>query len=78
MEWDIWNCAKSRTSYSQVFCKIGFLKNFGKFTEIHLCQGLFFNKVTSEFWQNFMRNISIEHLRATASENVRLSFVQNW
>ena len=54
-----------------------FLKNFDKFTEIHLCWSLFFNKVASELWQNFMRNFFIEHLRTTASENERLSFYQN-
>ena len=55
----------------------GFFKNFAKFTEIHLCQSLFFNKVASNFWQNFMGNFFIEHLQTTASENERLSFVQN-
>ena len=30
-----------------VFCKIGVLKNFAKFTGKHLCQCLFFNKVAS-------------------------------
>ena len=64
-------------------CKIqnqpfaGFLKNFAKFTEIHLCRS-FLNKVASELWWDFMRNFFIEHLRATASENERLSSVQNW
>ena len=29
-----------------VFCKKGVFKNFGKFTGKHLCQRLFFNKVT--------------------------------
>ena len=28
-----------------MFCKIGFLRNFAKFTGKHLCQSLFFNKV---------------------------------
>ena len=27
------------------FCKKGVLRNFGNFTEKHLCQNLFFNKV---------------------------------
>ena len=39
---------KSKTSHSQLFCKMGILKNFAKFTEIHLCRTLFFNKVASE------------------------------
>ena len=29
-----------------MFCKIDALRNFAKFTEKHLCQRLFFNKVT--------------------------------
>ena len=34
-----------RSSRSEVFCKKGVLRNFAKFTEKHLCQSLFFNKV---------------------------------
>ena len=61
---------------SPVFCKIGFLKpNFARDTAV---SESLFNKVASEFWQNFMRNLFIEHLRVTASENKRLSFAQNW
>ena len=30
----------------EVFCKKGFFKNFAKFTGKHLCQSLFFNKVS--------------------------------
>ena len=30
----------------KVFCKIGIFRNFTKFTEKHLCQGLSFNKVS--------------------------------
>ena len=30
----------------EVFCKKGVLRNFTKFTGKHLCQSLFFNKVT--------------------------------
>ena len=30
----------------EVFCKKGFLRNFAKFKGKHLCQSLFFNKVT--------------------------------
>ena len=37
--------AKSRSSRPEVFCKKGVLRNFAKFTEKHLCQRLFFNKV---------------------------------
>ena len=72
MEWDKQNCEKSRTSHLQVSCKVGVFKNFAKFTGI-----LFFNKVASELFQNFMDNFFVEHLRTTASGNERLSFVQN-
>ena len=34
-----------RSSRPDVFCEKGVLKNFAKFTGIHLCQRLFFNKV---------------------------------
>ena len=34
-----------RSSRPEVFCKKGVLRNFAKFTEKHLCQSLFFNKV---------------------------------
>ena len=34
-----------RSSHPEVFCKKGVLKDFTKFTEKHLCQSLFFNKV---------------------------------
>ena len=36
---------KYRSSRSEVFGKEGVLKNFANFTEKHLCQSLFFNKV---------------------------------
>ena len=34
-----------RSSRPEVFCKKGALRNFAKFTEKHLCQSIFFNKV---------------------------------
>ena len=34
-----------RSTRPEVFCRKGGLKNFTKFTKIHLCQSLFFNKV---------------------------------
>ena len=37
--------AKCRSSHRRCSVKKGFLKNFIKFTEKHLCQSLFFNKV---------------------------------
>ena len=36
----------SRNGHQEVFCKKSVLKNFAKFTEKHLCQSLFFTKVT--------------------------------
>ena len=42
----------SRSSRPEVFCKKGVLRNFAKFTEKHLCQSLFFNKVARLFLQN--------------------------
>ena len=35
-----------RGSRREVFCKNDVLRNFAKFTGKHLCQSLFFNKVT--------------------------------
>ena len=35
----------TRSNRPEVFCKKDVLKNFEKFTEKHLCQNLFFNKV---------------------------------
>ena len=37
---------EKRNGRSQMFFKIGVLKNFAKFTGKYLCQSLFFNKVT--------------------------------
>ena len=34
-----------RSSFPEVFCKKGVLRNFAKFTGKYLCQSLFFNKV---------------------------------
>ena len=36
-----------RSSHPEVFCKKDVLKNIAKFTGKHLCQSLFFNKVTA-------------------------------
>ena len=38
-----------RSSRPEVFCKKGVLRNFTKFTGKHLCQSLFFNKVSGLF-----------------------------
>ena len=42
-------CLQGRSSRSQMFFKIGFLKNFAKFTGKHLCQSLFFR-----FWHKYI------------------------
>ena len=36
---------RTRSTRPDVFCKVGVLRNFSKFTGKHLCQGFFFNKV---------------------------------
>ena len=36
----------TNSSRPEMFCKKGVLRNFAKFTGKHLCQSLFFNKVT--------------------------------
>ena len=38
------NAPNIRSSRPGLFCKKGVLRNLAKFTEKHLCQGLFFNK----------------------------------
>ena len=40
------NSSKYRSSCPEVLCEKGVLRNFAKFTGKHLCQSLFFNKVT--------------------------------
>ena len=37
--------AMFRSSRSEVFCEKDVLRNFAKFTEVHLCQSVFFNKI---------------------------------
>ena len=44
-----------RNTRSKVFCKKGVLKNLAKFTGKHLCQSLFFNKVTGCETYNFIK-----------------------
>ena len=38
-----------KSSRPDVFCEKGVLRNFAKFTGKHLCESLFFNKVTAKF-----------------------------
>ena len=42
-----------KSSRSEVFCKKGVLRNFTKFLGKHLCQSLFFNKVTGSGLNTF-------------------------
>ena len=49
----VWLLLKNiRSSRPEVLCKKVVLRNFTTFTEKHLCQGLFFNKVAGLFLQN--------------------------
>ena len=49
-----------RRSRSQMFFRVGVLKNFVSFTGIHLCQDLFFNKVAGLFLRTpFFREHSV-------------------
>ena len=41
----IWTDAEDRNGCPEVFCRKGVLRKFAKFTEKHLCQSLFFNKI---------------------------------
>ena len=47
--------ANNRSNRPEVFCKKGVLRNFAKFTEKHLCQSLFFNKVARPEACNFIK-----------------------
>ena len=38
----------NKDSYPEAFCKVGVLKTFANFTEKHLCQLLFFDKMYAE------------------------------
>ena len=49
-------CTKSnRSSHRRCFVRKGALRNFAKFTRKHLCQSLFFNKVTGLTLQLFKK-----------------------
>ena len=72
------NPRKGRSSRSQMFFKIGVLKNFANFTGKHLCWSLFliklqalFNKVSCGISQ-FFKNTSFftEHLQRLSLEGV--------
>ena len=47
-----------RSSHCRCSVKKAILKNFAKFTEKHLRQGLFFNKVAEHMWTTFLQNTS--------------------
>ena len=53
--------AKLRSSCPEVFYKIGVIRNFAKLTGKHLCQRLFFNKV-SGLACNFIKKESLARL----------------
>ena len=57
-----------RSSHQRCSMKKGVLRNFTKFTEKHLCQCLFFNKVAG-LWPKFLKTPAFltEHIRTTAS-----------
>ena len=44
---NIGDISSSQSSHQRYSVTKGVLRNFAKFTETHLCQGLFFNKVAS-------------------------------
>ena len=48
-----------RSSRQEVFCNKGVLRNFTKFTEKHLCQSLFFNKVGVEHLWWLLLNVTV-------------------
>ena len=63
----------SGSSRQDVFCKKGVLRNFAKVTGKHLCQSLFFNKVSGlrpatllkkRLWHSFPKNF-VKFLRTT-------------
>ena len=61
----------SRRSHRRSAMEKGVLKNFAKFTEKHLCQSLYFNKVASLNFAKFLRTPFLtDHLRTTASVNL--------
>ena len=64
-----------RSSHPEVFRKKGVSRNFAKFTEKHLCQSLFFDKVASLtaatlLQKRLWRRCFTEHLWATASVSI--------
>ena len=64
-----------RSSHRRCSVRKGFLRNFAKFTGKHLCQSLFFNKVTA---CNFIKK-RLWHRCFTVkfAKFVRTSFLQN-
>ena len=51
----------SKSSRPEVFCKKGVLRNFAEFTEKHLCQSFFFNKVAGRVC-NFIKKETVAHV----------------
>ena len=62
----------------EVFFKKGALRNFAKFTEKHLCQSLFFNKVYEKYLKTLLKKI-LWHRRFTVNfaRFLRTPFLQN-
>ena len=73
---------KIRSSRPEVFYKEGVLRNFAKVTEKHLCQSLFFNKVTG-LWlppvaasENFGEYIGVVLSIFLSITNLQTSFLR--
>ena len=76
-----WKQTKCRSSHQRCFIKEYVLKTSVKFTEKHLRQSFFFNKVADfkketlaqvfscEFWEIFKNTFFTEHLRKTTPVN---------
>ena len=80
-------CLNYRGSRPEVFCEKGVLRNFTKFTEKHLCQSLFFNKVekkeilaqvfSCEFCKIFKNTFFYRTLLVAASETMEINTKTN-
>ena len=70
---------RNKSTHLEVFCKKGALKNFTKFTEKHLCQSRFFNKVAGPlkkrlwhrcFSMNFAKFLRLPFYRAPLDDSL--------
>ena len=77
-KWVSLRLSKARSSHRRCSVRKGILKNFAKFTGKHLCQSLFFNKVTlarafsCEFCEISENTFSTEHLWKTVFQRKRI------